>query len=109
MMSWGASLLLSASAPDRNWNGIRWGEGLSVNRLTCGVSGNLFNNNLVMYDRRDNLSDPTLYPQMMGLGVFGPRTGHGLALLPVVETIWRYWKKLHPDTKVIGSNQPRSR
>ena len=38
------------------------GGELSVNRLTCGVSGNLFNNNLMMYDRRDNLSDPTLYP-----------------------------------------------
>jgi hypothetical protein len=84
------------------------GGELSVDRLTCGVSGNLFNNNLVMYDRRDNLSNPTLYPQMMGLGVFGPRTGNELALLPVVETTWRYWKKLHPDTKVIGSNQPRS-
>ena len=84
------------------------GGDLSVNRLTCGVSGNLFNNNLVMYDRRDNLSDATLYPQMMGLGVFGSRAGNELALLPVVETTWRYWKKLHPDTKVIGSNQPRS-
>lgn len=38
-------------------------------RLTCGVSGFLFNNNLVMYDRRDPLNVATLYPQMMGVGV----------------------------------------
>ncbi len=84
------------------------GGEFTTDRLTCGVSGNLFNNNLVMYDRRDALSDATLYPQMMGLGVFGNRTGNELFLLPVVETTWRYWKILHPDTKVIGSNQPRS-
>jgi len=82
------------------------GEDGSGGRLTCGVSGNLFNNNLVMYDRRDNLNGATLYPQMMGLGVTGARTGNTLSLLPVVETTWRYWKTLYPDTKVVGSNQP---
>lgn len=80
----------------------------SGGRLTCGVSGNLFNNNLVMYDRRDNLSSATLYPQMLGVGVFGSRAGDELELLPVVETTWRYWKKLHPNTTVVGSNQPTS-
>jgi hypothetical protein len=81
------------------------GDG-SGGRLTCGVSGNLFNNNLVMYDRRDPLSSATLYPQMMGMGVFGARAGQPLNLLPVVETTWGYWKTLHPNTTVVGSNQP---
>ena len=71
-------------------------------RLTCGVSGFLFNNNLVMYDRRDPLNVATLYPQMMGVGVFGQRTNTGLIQLPIVETTWRYWKELFPNSTVVG-------
>jgi hypothetical protein len=82
------------------------GDAPSGNRITCGVSGNLFNNNLVMYDRRDGLAGATLYPQMLGIGVTGARAGNELALVPVVETTWRFWKTLHPDTRVVGSNQP---
>ena len=64
-----------------------------------GVSGLLFNNNLVMYDRRD---DETLYPQVYFTGVSGTRTGESLNLLPVVETTWSTWKRLHPETEVIA-------
>ena len=71
-------------------------------RIACGVSGFLFNNNLVMYDRRDNTS---LYPQMLSVSISGPREGDDLSLLPVVETTWRYWKVLYPDAKVVGSAQ----
>jgi hypothetical protein len=67
--------------------------------LRLGVSGLLFNNNLIMYDRRDN---STLYPQMYFTGIDGPRKGETLKLLPVVETTWSAWQKLHPDTRVVA-------
>ncbi len=70
-------------------------------RITTGVSGLLFNNNLIMYDRRDG---QTLYPQMTFTGVQGPRSGEALKLLPVVETTWRYWKQLYPNTRVVSGN-----
>ncbi len=70
-------------------------------RIGMGVSGWLFNNNLVMYDRRDG---GTLYPQMTYKAFFGPRIGEELELLPVIETTWRYWKQLYPDTKVVSGN-----
>ena len=63
-----------------------------------GVSGLLFNNNLILYDRRDHR---TLYPQMYFTAVEGPRKRETLTLLPVVETKWRTWKRLYPDTQVI--------
>ncbi len=44
--------------------GMVFDAGKSGNRMFLGVSGNLFNNNLVMYDRKDDLSNATLYPQM---------------------------------------------
>ena len=65
-----------------------------------GVSGLLFNNNLVMYDRRDG---NTLYPQIFSTAVDGPRKGESLTLLPVVETNWSTWQRLYPDTRVIAS------
>jgi hypothetical protein len=64
-----------------------------------GVSGLLFNTNLVMYDRRDGR---TLYPQLYFTSVQGPRRGESLTLLPVVETRWSTWKRLHPDTQVVA-------
>ena len=80
------------------------GQGKDGNRITAGVSGLLFNSNLIMYDRRDN---ETLYPQMLYRAVEGATVGDELKLLPVVETTWRYWKQLYPDTKVVsGSSGP---
>jgi hypothetical protein len=70
-------------------------------RVTTGVSGLLFNSNLVMYDRRDN---QTLFPQMIHTGVVGPNTNEVLELLPVVETTWGNWKRMYPGTQVIGSD-----
>jgi hypothetical protein len=70
-------------------------------RITLGVSGLLFNNNLVMYDRRDQ---ETLYPQMTYKAVVGPRQGESLELLPMTETTWGYWQKMYPNTKVLSGH-----
>ena len=76
------------------------GQSSDGSRIQVGVSGLLFNNNLIMYDRRDNA---TLYPQMLHVPVTGPGSEE-LQLLPVIETTWRYWKQLYPDSKVVGVN-----
>ena len=78
----------------------KWEDG---ERLYTGVSGLLFNNNLVMYDRPLEGSS-TLFPQMIHKGIVGPRQGQALKLMPVVETTWSYWKALYPNTKVISGN-----
>ena len=75
------------------------------NQFELGVSGQLYNNNLIMYDRRDN---STLYPQIYSTAVLGPRTGESLSLMPVVETTWATWKRLHPDTEVIANGTKSS-
>jgi hypothetical protein len=78
--------------------GLVFDGGSDLDRLTCGVSGLLFNNNLIMYDRRD---DSTLYPQMIHTPV-NSGSGTELTLLPVIETTWRYWKLLYPNSQVIS-------
>jgi hypothetical protein len=67
-------------------------------QFELGVSGLLFNTNLIMYDRRD---DSTLYPQIAHRAVRGERRGEILRLLPVVETTWATWQRLHPSTTVV--------
>jgi len=68
---------------------------------TFGVSGLLYNNNLVMYDRN---TDNTLFPQMCGRAFAGRLRGTRLTLLPVIETTWEMWQRLHPNSTVL-SNQ----
>ena len=80
------------------------GAGEDGSRITAGVSGLLVNNNLILYDRRDSAPE-TLYPQMIFRGISGPRAGEDLRLLPGVETTWRYWKKIYPDTRVVGADK----
>ena len=68
-------------------------------QFELGVSGLLYNTNLIMFDRRDR---DTLYPQMYFTGISGPRKTESLRLLPIVETTWRMWKQLYPNSTVIS-------
>ena len=53
-----------------------------------------------MFDR----SDPeTLWPQMIGAGVCGPRRGTVLPRLTVTEMTWTAWLERYPDTEVVSS------
>ena len=67
-------------------------------QIEFGVSGLLLNSNLVLYDRGD---EESLYPQMLFTGIAGPGKGRKLDLLPVTETTWGLWKRLHPDTRIV--------
>lgn len=71
----------------------------AVNGAEFGVSGLLFDNNLVMYDRRDQES---LWPQMNRQANCGAATGADLTMIPIVEMRWERWRELHPDTKVVS-------
>jgi hypothetical protein len=73
----------------------------SVGGAELGVSGLLFQNNLIMYDRR---SESSLFPQMMREGSCGPETGLRLRIYPAVEMEWGAWKSLHPDTRVVSGS-----
>lgn len=95
-----------------NWGGRTFavtycpltGSSLAFDRSTIdgaefGVSGLLFDNNLVMYDRRE---DESLWPQMNRRANCGANIDTTLDMLPVVEMRWSRWQSLHPDTKVVS-------
>jgi hypothetical protein len=70
-----------------------------VNGAEFGVSGLVYKSNLIMYDRRTNVS---LWPQMLGEARCGPDQGTRLTAFPSIEMTWDGWRTLHPDTHVLG-------
>ena len=71
-----------------------------------GVSGLLYLNNLIMYDRN---GDESLWPQMLRGARCGIRDGTELPMVPIFEMTWRGWKHLHPETMVVSENTGSSR
>lgn len=65
---------------------------------TLGVSGNLVNNNLIMYDRATD----SRWPQVLGMAISGPLKGKSLQEFRVIWTIWQHWKDSYPQTQVLS-------
>jgi len=65
-----------------------------------GVSGLLYNSDLVFYDRKTE----TLWDQIEAKGIVGPLTGTELELVPITMTRWGKWKTAHPDTLVLSAD-----
>ncbi|MCQ9207120.1 MAG: DUF3179 domain-containing protein [Omnitrophica bacterium] len=65
--------------------------------LTFGVSGLLYNSNLVMYDRNNN----GLWPQLTQGAVTGSFSGETLTMIPSRVMTWGDWKKIYPGTKIL--------
>ncbi len=81
-------------------SGIAWNRDLGGMRTTFGVSGLLYNTNLIPYDRGTNSN----WSQMKLQCVNGPLSGRPAEIYPVVETTWKTWKELYPQTKVVSSS-----
>lgn len=73
--------------------------------LNFGVSGLLFDNNLVLFDRASD----SLWSQMRVEGICGRFARTAPTLLPVVQSTWAAWKSLHPETTVVSFDQGVSR
>ena len=63
-----------------------------------GVSGQLVNSNLVMYDR----ATQSYWPQILGQAIQGPAKAIKLDWQPVVWTSWARWQAKYPDTRVLS-------
>ncbi len=68
--------------------------------LEFGVSGRLYQSNLLMYDK----ATESLWSQITAEAVTGPKLGARLAQVPSVETSWGQWRALHPGTLVLSSD-----
>lgn len=69
--------------------------------LEFGVSGYLFNSNVLLYDRTGSGKTDGLWSQMMSQGVAGPRVNEKLVMMPVELTTWKDWIERNPKSKVL--------
>ncbi len=63
-----------------------------------GVSGLLYDSDLLMYDRETE----SLWSQLGARAITGPSAGQVLELLPLRHTSWQDWLQRHPDTVVLS-------
>lgn len=69
--------------------------------IEFGVSGLLYNSNVLMYDRRTRGGEG-LWSQMKTTAVSGSQTGTVLRTVPFEITTWKTWKSRHPGTDVLS-------
>lgn len=79
---------------------IGWERTLNGEVTTFGVSGLLYNTNLMPYDRASN----STWSQMLQTCVNGPKIGTEIKTYPLIETTWGHWKEMYPDSKVLNTN-----
>lgn len=73
-------------------------QGFERGETEFGVSGNLLNSNLVMYDRATD----SYWPQMLATAIRGDLEGSVLREFPVTWTTWERWRDTQPETIVLS-------
>ena len=74
------------------------GAGLREKILDFGVSGLLYNSDVLMYDRQTE----SLWSQIDRQAISGPMKGAVLNTLPIEHTTWGDWYKRYPESKVLS-------
>jgi hypothetical protein len=86
-------------------SGMGWDRNVTGHVTTFGVSGLLYNSNLIPYDRATD----SYWSQMGERAVRGELSGQRPVSHPVIETTWNTWKKIAPDTRVLDYHTGYSR
>jgi hypothetical protein len=79
-------------------SGVVYDPRLEGRRYRFGVSGLLYQQNLLLFDYETD----SLWSQLRGQAVTGSMAGTFLELLPVRTTTWEDWKAEHPQTSVLS-------
>jgi hypothetical protein len=80
-------------------SGLAYDPRANGRRYTFGVSGLLYQQNLLVFDRETE----SLWSQLQGEAVAGPLAGTSLRLLPMTMRTWQSWRAEHPQTLVLSS------
>jgi len=85
--------------------GIGWDRHAGGKKTTFGVSGLLYNSNIIPYDRETDSN----WSQLLLKSVNGKLAGTRPVIHNLVETSWKTWKTMYPDTKVLSLNTGHNR
>lgn len=81
-------------------SGLVYSREVNNQTLEFGVSGKLYNANLVMYDRQTE----TYWSQIGGNAIIGPMVPKKLDLVSSQVTNWSEWSQGNPETQVLSRN-----
>ncbi len=84
---------------------LAWDVDDNAGNPEFGVSGLLYNSNLILYDRNSG----SRWSQMLELAVWGERIQEIPARIQVIETTWTTWKTLYPDSWVLTTDTGHQR
>ena len=79
-------------------SGLAFAAGQGEERRTFGVSGLLYNSDVLLYDRQTE----SLWSQIMMEAVSGPAAGEELTYIPTAATTWGAWRAAHPHTLALS-------
>ncbi|MDR4470150.1 MAG: DUF3179 domain-containing protein [Nitrospira sp.] len=79
--------------------GMAFEADVNGRRQTFGVSGLLYQSDLLMYDHQTE----SLWSQVGMQAVAGPLTGEKLTPMFIEHTIWRDWRTAHPSAVVLST------
>ena len=78
--------------------GFAWKGDLNSSDKTFGVSGLLYNSNLILYDRETDSN----WSQMRIQCINGSQIGDRPEIISIIETTWATWKEMFPETAVMS-------
>jgi len=76
---------------------VAWNRKFDSGVTTFGVSGKLYNTNLMPYDRASD----SYWSQLRLDCVNGPLINSRIETFPVIETTWNTWKNMYPNSLVM--------
>lgn len=85
--------------------GMCWNRTIEGQTTEFGVSGLLFRNNLIAYDRNTDSN----WSQMQLRSVHGQHAGRDIEIFQVVETTWATWKAMYPESQIHTTNTGHER
>lgn len=81
-------------------SGMVFDSNIDGTALTFGVSGLLYDSDMLLYDRNTD----SLWSQIKSEAVSGPLRGTRLQLLPSRHTTWSQWRSEYPATVVLSTD-----
>lgn len=81
-------------------SGMAFSSTLNGQPLTFGVSGLLYNSDVLLYDHQTG----SLWSQIKGSAISGQSVGKHLTQYPLTLTRWGKWQQQHPHTDVLSTD-----
>lgn len=85
--------------------GVAFSASAGGKTLNFGVSGLLYNSDVLLYDRETE----SLWSQLLTRAISGPLLNTSLTLVALEHTTWADWRRRHPNTLVLSTNTGYSR